>query len=80
MPRCYKCKQEFPKEEFTKNTYKERGFDDECRTCKNYYKREWSKNNKEKRLITKTNWRKKHPESDQKWNELRREKRRGACV
>ena len=75
MPRCYKCKQERPEEEFAKNAYKDRGIDDECRTCKNVYKKDWSSKNKGKRLVTKTNWREKHPESDADWNRIRRERR-----
>ena len=73
--RCYRCKEDKPQGEFARNKSKPRGVDDECRTCKNEYKRLWSAKHKDKRLITKTKWRKSHPESDQAWNRIRRERR-----
>ncbi len=77
MKRCYKCKQEKPETEFGRNKSKLDGLDDECRSCKNEYKRRWSAGHKAQRKATKDKWRNTPAgrACDDNWSRMKREAR-----
>ena len=81
MPFCKKCQQSspvlYPPEILCDGRNTPDGICGRCRQVEydNVRKRDWSRKNKAKRLVTKTRWRKAHPESDEAWNRIRRERR-----
>lgn len=77
MKTCIKCKEEKPLSEFHKDTTRDDGYSNQCKICrkenrKNYYNRfaelenykakQWSKDNRDRKLETRRAWHKLHPE------------------